>query len=1122
MSGTSRYNIDIVANNKASAALGNVTKQLSQVEKGAQKTNSAFSQMKTLAVAAGAALGSLKLSQSFMQAATQFENLNVQLKFITGSASDGAKALSIVEEAASKSAFAMEDMAAAAPSLLTVSSIDELASTLEMAGDIAAATGMGFQETASQLQRAFSGGIAAADIFREKGVKSMLGFQEGVKYTAEQTEKMIRDAFENGTTSLKGATAEMAKTWDGQISMMGDAWLQFRKLTMESGLFDALKNALRGVQTFINQNKEAIDQFAVALGQTLAAGVNKLGEAVAFVVEHSGFFLGIGKALVALQLAKWIRTAMIAMRGLNIVMMANPILAVIGAVAALIGYFVGQNGLGRTIVQVQAAFDVFGGALARFGAFLKDSLGKVVGWFGDKINGMKEKLINAYNAMANFIPGMEAFEDGVANLADGIGDGLNAAMDYTTTKADEFGKALKDAMPDELVQTFEDAAEASRAAGEAYDQQKAAAAALEAEQQRLLDMQQAMSAYGPRGDANNLEEQTNNTNTLATANTNLATTVKSVEERYREFYKSTLDGAKEAIELQQFEQKALKDLFIAYDNGRITLEQFTEAQKALGISAVETNKELANSANAVVESVKSFSERYADFYQDTVDGARGAADMIIFKQQALQKLKEDLDAGKISIDTYAQGVIALGQKFSEAKTEIDDTAEKITALTDRLFPQEAALGRLKEQMAFVEQQRKLGNITDAEAIRLQGQLQVEYDKTSGKTAELAARNKELVASLAGYEDRILRIANANAAAVTANEELVTSMTRLDERLFPVQAKLARLEEDLRLVEQAYRAGLSTEDEYIARKVALRTEIAKLGPQMDQYEDRILRIANAQKASAETAKAAAEAQTRFTNDIERLNDQLFPLEAEMRRHKDNLEMIDKAYKDGLIGQEQYIKMSQKVREEMTKTGEQFTQTTEKMKDASGEFVDKFNKDFNEKLADGLVEGNLSFDTFAGMWKSTLKDLISDTLNGGSLLNDILGSLGNLFGGGGGGGNILGGILDGGFARNAVDSFSSFAGDFIGGHFARNMLYADGGHIAAGKTGIVGEAGPELVTGPAQVYSNEDSFGPGSATPVNITIQAIDTQTGTEFLLKNKRQIEGIIQGAYNRRGKQGIY
>jgi hypothetical protein len=40
-------------------------------------------------------------------------------------------------------------------------------------------------------------------------------------------------------------------------------------------------------------------------------------------------------------------------------------------------------------------------------------------------------------------------------------------------------------------------------------------------------------------------------------------------------------------------------------------------------------------------------------------------------------------------------------------------------------------------------------------------------------------------------------------------------------------------------------------------------------------------------------------------------------------------------------------------------------------------------------------------------------------------------------------------------------------------------------------------------------------------VTININAIDTQTGTQFLLDNKGSIEGIIQNAYNRRGKPGI-
>jgi hypothetical protein len=83
-----------------------------------------------------------------------------------------------------------------------------------------------------------------------------------------------------------------------------------------------------------------------------------------------------------------------------------------------------------------------------------------------------------------------------------------------------------------------------------------------------------------------------------------------------------------------------------------------------------------------------------------------------------------------------------------------------------------------------------------------------------------------------------------------------------------------------------------------------------------------------------------------------------------------------------------------------------------------------------------------------------------------------------------------------------------------------FFANGGTLGAGKFGIAGESGPEIIHGPAGVTPMAQMGAGGPA--VNITIQAIDTQTGTEFLLKNKKAVEGIIQGAYNRRGKQGIY
>jgi hypothetical protein len=159
--------------------------------------------------------------------------------------------------------------------------------------------------------------------------------------------------------------------------------------------------------------------------------------------------------------------------------------------------------------------------------------------------------------------------------------------------------------------------------------------------------------------------------------------------------------------------------------------------------------------------------------------------------------------------------------------------------------------------------------------------------------------------------------------------------------------------------------------------------------------------------------------------------------------------------------------------------------------------------SDSIIDSMQNGKLAAGDFGGFFKDTMMGLVKDALSGGNQLSSIFSGL---FGGGGGLGGLLGGLFGGGGGL----------GSLFGGFFS------NGGHLPAGKFGIAGEAGPEIITGPANVMSNEESFGGGGAPGVNITIQAIDTQTGTEFLLNNRKQIEGIIQNAYNRRGKQGIY
>lgn len=302
--------IDIIANNKASAALGKVNRDVKKIETSGKGINDNFKRMKGLVVAVGAALGGIKIAGSFLQTAKQLENLDIQLRFITGSAKEGAKAFDIVTKAASSSAFSLEQMANASPLLLTVAdSTEELNDLLSMTGDIATATGLSYEETAGQLQRAMSGGIAAADLFREKGVKSMLGFQEGVQYTAEETARMIKEGFAEGTFAIAGAGEEMAKTFQGQMSMMSDKWFQFQTTVMENGVFPVLKEQLGDLNTFLDNNKEKIDEFAAALGGAVAEGIIKVAEGIEFVAEHSAAFLIAAKGLIALKLATWIYAA---------------------------------------------------------------------------------------------------------------------------------------------------------------------------------------------------------------------------------------------------------------------------------------------------------------------------------------------------------------------------------------------------------------------------------------------------------------------------------------------------------------------------------------------------------------------------------------------------------------------------------------------------------------------------------------------------------------------------------------------------------------------------------------------------------------------------------------------
>lgn len=149
--------------------------------------------------------------------------------------------------------------------------------------------------------------------------------------------------------------------------------------------------------------------------------------------------------------------------------------------------------------------------------------------------------------------------------------------------------------------------------------------------------------------------------------------------------------------------------------------------------------------------------------------------------------------------------------------------------------------------------------------------------------------------------------------------------------------------------------------------------------------------------------------------------------------------------------------------------------------------------------GLASG--IFSLFGGVG-----DFLGSTFGGA--FRSISGAIGSLFGGGGGGGG--GGI--GGFLSAAGTALFGPIGGFVGSLFGG--LFADGGHLPAGQFGIAGEAGPELIKGPADIFSNEDSMGMmgGNNINVNFSIQAIDSRGIDELLTTKRALITDLVRSA----------
>jgi hypothetical protein len=285
-----RLNIDIVAKDKSKQALNSVQGALSKLRGAVFNLQNAF-------IGLGAGL----VARNLVNTGKELENLRVRLKFLLKDTNEGAKAFDNMVTFASKVPFSLEEIQSGSGILATVTdNANDLQKMLEITGNVAAVTGLDFRTTAEQIQRSFSAGIGAADLFREKGVRNMLGFQAGATVSIEDTVMAFEKVFGKGGRFGK-ATDELAQTFTGTLSMIGDKIFSFKKTILEAGLFESLKKEFGALDKFLEENSKQIDRIAEDIGIALGFAIKKVADFVIILRDNMDKFAVIVKGLIAIK-----------------------------------------------------------------------------------------------------------------------------------------------------------------------------------------------------------------------------------------------------------------------------------------------------------------------------------------------------------------------------------------------------------------------------------------------------------------------------------------------------------------------------------------------------------------------------------------------------------------------------------------------------------------------------------------------------------------------------------------------------------------------------------------------------------------------------------------------------
>jgi len=586
---------------------------------------------------------------------------------------------------------------------------------------------------------------------------------------------------------------------------------------------------------------------------------------------------------------------------------------------------------------------------------------------------------------------------------------------------------------------------------------------------------------------------------------------------------------------------AAKDVLMALiESGKFTGMTFDSVSKTIllfsqvtGLSATEAAKALIPSLDGTASSAKRMNDQYhfltlAQYKQiEALEKQGKIQEAIVLQSSALQQSLESQRRELGVLESAWKGVWEWSSKAWDsmlgnfrAPTVVEELAivsEEIYKFqkqlgSDNAFARENAKDKLPQFVARYTKlaQEYLGTLAlvaskEAEATKIS-----KYDKAGGLSKELALADE--------FEKLKMQNKIANDKLTLNEEERITLESNM--KIFEAQQAMAKKNRDEQYVfaaqnKQIYLEQVKSildEEEQLrskAREKAYLDDpynkgfISKLKEHAD-YEKQIANnydkasasayeLAEAENKSLEYEQAKADLQIRNLGlsekqiAIEQTRLEYIKKQSDIRDRTD-LRQSDKEALQKMLEDQYNQRVSIIETQNQYKVLEDMTTSVYKN---MGDAIDKF-----------VRTGKFQFKDFA---RSVIQDLIAikmkaqiTEITGGS--DGIGGFIKSIFGGGGGGGGMTG-------TQNSMLAASW------------NAPAADGGDLAANKIGLVGERGPELFVPKTAgtIIPNHQLAGMGGQT-INYNgtyianMSAIDTQSGTQFLAKNKNTIWAAYQSA----------